>query len=217
VDGTRAVLRVLRIFAFVPFFWMLFDQKASAWVLQARTMDLKVGPYQFEPAQLQFINPALVMILIPLTTTVLYPALTRAGLPFPPLRRMVVGMFLAALSFVMIAAIEARLQTGARPSVLWQIPPYVALTLGEVLVSVSGLELAYAEAPAELKSTIQSLWHLTVFAGNLIVAVVTRLNVFTGVASFLFYASLITVAGVGLAVVAQRSGVQAAEIASASR
>ena len=44
VDGAKAVVGVLKIFAFIPFFWMLFDQKASAWVLQAKTMVLEVGP-----------------------------------------------------------------------------------------------------------------------------------------------------------------------------
>ena len=48
-----------------PFFWMLFDQKASAWVLQARSMDLSVGPWTFEASQLQFVNPALMLMLLP--------------------------------------------------------------------------------------------------------------------------------------------------------
>jgi POT family proton-dependent oligopeptide transporter len=36
IEAVRSVLRVLRVFAFIPFFWMLFDQKASTWVLQAK-------------------------------------------------------------------------------------------------------------------------------------------------------------------------------------
>ena len=34
VDGVRAVLRILIVFALVTPFWSLFDQKASTWVLQ---------------------------------------------------------------------------------------------------------------------------------------------------------------------------------------
>ena len=34
VDGVRAVLRILIVFALTTPFWSLFDQKASTWVLQ---------------------------------------------------------------------------------------------------------------------------------------------------------------------------------------
>ena len=204
VEGARAVFGVLKIFAFIPFFWMLFDQKASAWVLQARGMDLQVGPFTFEPAQLQFINPALVMLLVPLTTGLLYPALDRTRWRLTPLRRMTLGMFVGALSFVMVAAIQVALDDGNKLSVLWQIAPYIALTLAEVLISVTGLEFAYSQAPPSMKGTINACWLLTTAVANLVVAVVTRLNVFTGAASFMFYATLVTIAGIALALVARR-------------
>ena len=38
IEGVRAVLRVLVLFALVTPFWSLFDQKASTWVLQANAM-----------------------------------------------------------------------------------------------------------------------------------------------------------------------------------
>ena len=156
VEGARAVLRILRIFAFVPFFWALFDQKASAWVLQARRMDLDVGPFTFEAAQLQFINPALVMMLIPLVTGYVYPFFGRIGLRPSPLRRMTVGMFLAGLAFVLTALIEQRLDDGQKISVLWQLGPYVALTVWEILVSITGLEFAYSQAPPAMKGTVRA-------------------------------------------------------------
>src|SRR5687768_5563693 len=62
VDGVRAVLRILIVFAFTTPFWSLFDQKASTWVLQANDM---VKPGWFEPSQMQALNPLLVMLLIP--------------------------------------------------------------------------------------------------------------------------------------------------------
>ncbi|HEY0708582.1 MAG TPA: MFS transporter, partial [Polyangia bacterium] len=204
IDSVRAVLSLLKIFAFIPFFWMLFDQKGSAWVLQAMRMDLGIGPFVFEASQLQFVNPALVLILIPLCTGVIYPACARAGYALTPLRRMTIGMFLAGSSFVMVALIERQLDQGARLSVLWQLGPYVALTLGEVLVSTTGLEFAYTQAPREMKGVIQSFWLLAVSAANLVVAVIAKVNVFTGAQSFLFYAALVILAGVGLGLVSRR-------------
>lgn len=49
----------------------------------------------------------------------------------------------------------------------WQIAPYALLTLGEVLVSATGLELAYSQAPLAMKGVILSLWSLCVTVGNL--------------------------------------------------
>jgi proton-dependent oligopeptide transporter, POT family len=204
IDGAKAVIGVVKIFAFIPFFWMLFDQKASAWVLQAKTMELEVGPVTFEPSQLQFINPALMMMLLPLTTGLLYPALAKTRWALTPLRRMPLGMFLAGLSFVCVAVIQQYLDSGLKLSVLWQLVPYVLLTLGEVLVSVTGLEFAYAQAPRKMKGTIMSFFYVANAVGNLIVVIVAAMNVYAGAASFLFYAALVSLAGVGMALVARR-------------
>ena len=77
IDGVRAVLRVLVLFALVTPFWSLFDQKASTWVLQA---DAMTKPSWFQPSQMQALNPVLVMLLIPFNNLVLYPALRRLRL-----------------------------------------------------------------------------------------------------------------------------------------
>jgi POT family proton-dependent oligopeptide transporter len=54
------VLRLLIVFALIAPFWSLFDQKASTWILQA---DQMARPEWFHPAQMQALNPALVMLL----------------------------------------------------------------------------------------------------------------------------------------------------------
>ncbi|HEX5222463.1 MAG TPA: hypothetical protein VFZ59_23110 [Verrucomicrobiae bacterium] len=74
------------------------------------------------------------------------------------------GRFLAA-ACVIVAVLQQRLEGGAHLSVLWQVLPYV-LTAAEVLVLTTGLEFAFREAAAEMKSLIMSFWLLTVTAGN---------------------------------------------------
>ena len=59
-------------------------------------------------------------------------------------------------------------------SVAWQFVPYIVLTAAEVLVSTTGLEFAFREAGAEMKSLIMSFWLLTVTVGNLLVAFITK-------------------------------------------
>jgi proton-dependent oligopeptide transporter, POT family len=164
IDGVRSVLRILVVFALVTPFWSLFDQKASTWVLTAGQM---TKPDWFSPAQMQALNPALVMIIIPFNNLVLYPALRRRGIELSALRRMSIGLFFAAISWVAIGVIQLVIDGGTPMSITWQILPYALLTFGEVLVSATGLEFAYSQAPPSMKGVIMSFWLLAVTIGNL--------------------------------------------------
>lgn len=203
VDATRSVLKVLLVFAPIPFFWCLFDQKASTWVLQAKAMDPRVGDFVFQPSQMQFINPALVMVLIPLTSLVVYPALRRLGLDPTPLRRMTFGMFIAVASWVVAGLVQTRLDAKETVSILWQLGPYILLTLAEVLVSTTGLEFAYSQAPAEMKGTLMSFWNLTVAIANLAVSRLATVLPFKGAPLFFFWAGLALIGAIALAVIAR--------------
>jgi proton-dependent oligopeptide transporter, POT family len=164
VDGVRAVLRVLVLFALVTPFWSLFDQKASTWVLQA---DQMAKPAWFQSSMMQALNPALVMILIPFNNLVLYPLLERAGVKVTALRRMGAGIALAGAAWIVAGVLQLWLDAGDAVSIVWQMLPYALLTLGEVLVSATGLEFAYSQAPLAMKGTIMSFWNLSVTVGNL--------------------------------------------------
>ena len=43
---------------------------------------------------------------------------------------------------------------GAKVSMMWIVSAYIILTLGEVLVSTTGLEFAYSQAPASMKGAL---------------------------------------------------------------
>jgi POT family proton-dependent oligopeptide transporter len=169
IEGVRAVLRVLVLFALVTPFWSLFDQKASTWVLQA---DAMTKPSWFQSSQMQALNPALVMLLIPFNNLVLYPAFRRFGFEMTALRRMTAGIAFAAVSWIVVGFMQMVLDGGHAFSITWQVLPYALLTLGEVLVSATGLEFAYSQAPLSMKSAIMAFWNLSVTIGNLWVLVV---------------------------------------------
>ncbi len=203
VNGARAVLRLLGIFAAVAVFWALFDQKGSSWVLQARRMELGLWGRTIDPAQLQALNPFLIMALIPLFTWGIFPFLARRGLDLSPLKKMTVGMFLTVLSFAAAALVQLRLDAGQPPHVLWQLPQYLLLTVGEVLVSVTGLEFSYTQAPRAMRSTIMSFWMLTVFVGNFITAALNAAVRLEGAAYFWTFAGLMLLAAIGFAWIAR--------------
>jgi POT family proton-dependent oligopeptide transporter len=204
IDGVRAVFRInLLLMPTIPFFWMLFDQKASTWVVQAKSMDPQVGEFTFQASQMQFINPALVMILIPVLAAVVYPAFQRMGWELTPLRRMPLGLIIGALSYVVAGYYQVVIEGGTKLNIAWQILPYIVLTVAEILVSTTGLEFAYTQAPREMKSVVQSLWLLNSTLANVAVAIAASLNIFTGSAQFFFYAGLAALAGVGMALMAR--------------
>lgn len=169
IDGVRAVLRVLVLFALVTPFWSLFDQKASTWVLQA---DAMTKPSWFQASQMQALNPALVMVLIPFNNLVLYPALKRFGYEMTALRRMTAGIAFSGVSWIVVGLMQMVLDGGQAFSITWQVLPYALLTLGEVLVSATGLEFAYSQAPQAMKGALMAFWNLSVTIGNLWVLVV---------------------------------------------
>src|SRR5438876_9507442 len=158
VEGVKAVFRVLSIFAFIPFFWMLFDQKASTWVVQARSMNLRIGSWTFEPAQMQLVNPALVMVLIPFTAGVVYPFFKRLGWELTPLRRMPIGIALGATSFVIAGLLNVPVAAGMKISVVWQVLPSIVLTVGEILVSVTGREFEYRQELVNMNELLEMIW-----------------------------------------------------------
>ncbi len=165
IDGVRAVLRILIVFSLVTPFWSLFDQKASLWVFQGNHM---IQPGWFESSQMQVVNPALVMILLPFTSLVLFPWLDRRrGKPISALAKMSAGIALAGCAFIAVAILQLQMDGGDQLWIFWQIIPYILLTTGEILVSATGLEFAYSQAPLAMKGVIMSFWNLAVTVGNL--------------------------------------------------
>jgi POT family proton-dependent oligopeptide transporter len=199
-----AILRILAIFAPVAAFWALFFQYGSSWTLQADRMRRDVLGFQIAAGQVQTLDAALVLTLIPVFAMLVYPAVERRGVRVTPLRKMSVGMFVMVLSFVSAALVEARLLDAgaAAPHVAWQIPQYLFLAVGEVLVSVTALEFAYGEAPKRLKSVVMGLWYLTIASGSILTALVAWANRFHGVAYYAFFAALMLAAAVVFALVA---------------
>ncbi|XP_069826799.1 solute carrier family 15 member 1 [Dendropsophus ebraccatus] len=102
----KMVLKVLFLYIPLPMFWALFDQQGSRWTLQATTMDGNFGAIQIMPDQMQTVNPILIIILVPLVDIVLYPLIKKCKLNFTPLKKMTVGMFLAAMAFVVAAVVQ---------------------------------------------------------------------------------------------------------------
>jgi proton-dependent oligopeptide transporter, POT family len=179
-EGVRLVARLGVIYLFIAIFWSLFEQSTGmTWTLQAQSalMDKDLGfGMVLLPAQIQFANPLFILLLVPVFSYGMYPLLGRF-FTVTPLRKIGIGFFIAAGSFVVIAWIEHRIQNGIVTSLWWQILAYAILTAGEVLVSITALEYSYKQAPLRMKSFVMALFLLSLSAGNLLTAIITASSI----------------------------------------
>jgi POT family proton-dependent oligopeptide transporter len=141
---------------------------------------------EMNAAQLSALNPVFVMIVIPALNFLVYGPLRKRGIEIKPLQKMTAGMFLASGAFAAAALLQQAIQTAGQGNVhaLWQVIPYFIMTVAEVLVSITGLEFAYTQAPRAMKSTIMSFWLLCVTFGNLLVAFLAPLQKTIALSSF---------------------------------
>ena len=170
-EGLKAILKLLVIYVFVAFFWALYDQTGSAWVLQAEHLDRQIFGMTVLPSQVQAVNPLFILLFIPLFSYVIYPAINRVY-KLTPLRKIGMGLFVTALAFVVTAYTEQLIEAGQSPSVLWQILGFAIITAGEVMVSITALEFSYTQAPHTMKSIIMAIFFCSVSMGNVFTAAV---------------------------------------------
>lgn len=184
-EGLAALGQLLVLYAFVAMFWALYDQTGSSWVLQAQKMDRVFdlswlgltgdwAKWEVRPSQVQAVNPFLILLFIPLFSYIVYP-LAEKVITLTPLRKIGVGLAVTAGSFALCAMIQRWIDAGHAPSLLWQVLAYILITAGEVMVSITGLEFSYTQAPRTMKSFVMAIWFLAISAGNLLAAQINAL------------------------------------------
>lgn len=164
--------RLFLLFLLVTFFWAIFDQSATTWIYFAReNLDLQLFGVPVDPDQIQAFNPLFIMIFLPLITLLWRFVNVRAT------DKMLIGFILTALTMGLHALAGYLAEsTGSKQSLWWQVIAYLVLTWGEILISVTGLELAFTAAPQSMKGFITACWLLTVGIANLLInAPFTRL------------------------------------------
>lgn len=191
-EGLTIVGKLLGLYLFVAFFWSLWDQSnGNSWTIQAQSalmdkhlfgflsgipMFASLANYEMLPAQVQVVNGIFIIILVPIFTFGIYPLMGRF-FTVTPLRKIGIGFFTVAASFVIVAWIEQRIQSGHSVSMWWQITAYAVLTAAEVLVSITALEYSYKQAPLYMKSFIMALFLLSTSVGNAFTAAVNSIMI----------------------------------------
>ncbi len=183
------------LFFLVMFFWAVFDQASSTWIFFAQTyMDCTVFGWKMDPEQVQALNPILIVALLPFIT-ILWTVLDAKGFHVRPTSKMILGFLLTAacmgtMAICGYATGQAEKRDLVKDGVVvmndqgqpkqddfcpeekkvnvgWQMVAYLLITIAEILISVTGLELAFVAAPKSMKSFVTSLWLLSVGLANL--------------------------------------------------
>jgi len=97
----------------------------------------------------------------------------------------------------------AEFRLAEMPNIVWQFVGYLLLTAAEIMISITGLEFSYTQAPKKAKSLVMGLFLLAVSGGNLFTAGVNYFNAnpngttkMNDVQYFWFFAALMLAAAV---------------------
>ncbi len=187
-EGLSVIAKLAGLFLLIAMFWALYEQTGAAWVLQAQNMDRRLmawfqpvenhlvaagatfvagwSAFEVKAAQVQAVNPLLIMLMIPLFTYVIYPGVNRI-VRLTPLRKIATGMFLTVAAFAITGYAETLIVRQAQPpTIWWQLLAFLILTAAEVMVLITCLEFSYTQAPNKMKSLIMGLYLLSNALGN---------------------------------------------------
>jgi dipeptide/tripeptide permease len=157
-------------FGLMVFFWFGYEHHDSLWVFFARDYVDRTIPWVgtvVAPDQIQFLNALFVTIFVP-TLTALFRLADRDQRIFTPANRILIGFFVTASAIGLVSAAGFAAQGGLKVPLVWIAAAYIALTLGEVLVYATGLELSYTAAPKNMKSFVSACFLVTSTLGNFI-------------------------------------------------
>lgn len=170
-ENLKALGNLLILVPFAAIFWSLWQQNFSSWVIQAEKMDRHLFGKEWLPAQIQTVNPIFILVMLPLFSYAVYPVIGKV-FRLTPLRKFGIGLFVTAFAFMIVGWIQARIDAGQMPHIIWQILAFVVLTAAEVMVSVTHLEFAYTQAPKKMKSLVMCTYLGSVALGNVFTAAV---------------------------------------------
>jgi len=158
-------------------------------------MDGQIGNWEIKADQMQLLNPIFSLLLAPLFDLIVYPILTKLSILKKPLQRIVVGGVFNGISFFISGVLELYLtdenMQGSEPlHMLWQIPQYLAVVVGEVMFVVTSMDFFYTQAPESMKTTIKAAYAIAGAFGNIIIVIAAKVKLLEQSNEFFLFGSL---------------------------
>ncbi|OSS44135.1 hypothetical protein B5807_11177 [Epicoccum nigrum] len=160
VEDVRRGIKSCKMFLFFPFYFVCWIQIWNNLISQAGEMALHGTPNDL----LQNLDPIALIIFIPLLDLVVYPGLRKMKIDFDPVSRIFAGFLLASISMVYASVLQHYIYNSAPKSIhVWiQAPAYVLVALSEAFIIITGLEIAFTQAPKNLRSFVSALFWVTI-------------------------------------------------------
>jgi POT family proton-dependent oligopeptide transporter len=162
-EDWQAIGALLLLFVPVSLFWATYEQQGNTVVLWvSQYTDRHLFGVEIPVTWFQAFNPFMIFAFTP----VIVALWRRQGRREPTtVMKMAIGLFLNAASWLIMLAAAHAAGTG-QASWLWLLAFFVAITIGELYLSPTGLSLVTKVAPTSLLSMLMGLWLATSFAGN---------------------------------------------------
>jgi POT family proton-dependent oligopeptide transporter len=168
-DAATRVGLLVAIGLAVVVYRMAYEQTGNTlavWV--DASVDRHLGGWTMPATWVQSLNPLFVIAITPLLVVFWQRREARQGAA-RPLRRMAIGAFVSALSWLALAAVAHHdMALHVPTSVGWVTAFFLLFTLAELYVLPVGLGLFASLAPARFRATTIAAWFLAAFAGNLL-------------------------------------------------
>ncbi|KAH7145596.1 POT family protein [Dactylonectria estremocensis] len=160
VDDVQRGLKSCKMFLFFPFYFICWNQMWNNLISQAGQMALHGTPNDL----LQNLDPIALCIFIPFLDLILYPFFRKHKIDFDPVTRIFLGFMFASISMAYACVLQHYIYKSPPSSIhVWiQAPSYILVAFSEAFVIITGLELAFTQAPKNLRSVISALFWLTI-------------------------------------------------------
>ncbi|KUI68535.1 Peptide transporter PTR2 [Cytospora mali] len=156
-----------QIFLYIPIYQLNDGGIGAASTNLAGSMTLNGAPNDL----LSNFNALTIIVFTPVFAFGIYPLLNRFGIHFGTIKRMTIGMTIAAISGVCGGLAQlyvyrtspcgyqaSTCELGVSPvSVWWELPMIMLGAVSEILVNATSYEMAYARAPPSMKSVVFSI------------------------------------------------------------
>ncbi len=168
---------VISIFIFMLFnaiFWLSFEQAGSSINLFTDSyVDRNIGSQEVPTTWFQSINPWCIILLAPIFG-LLWTTLARRNKNISQPTKISIGLILVGLGyfFMVMAGLQAKdynpdAKTGAQAAMWLIFATYFVHTLGEIVLSPTGLSYVTKAAPKEHTSLLMGVWFISSFIANL--------------------------------------------------
>jgi POT family proton-dependent oligopeptide transporter len=157
-------------------FWLSFEQAGSSLTTFTEELtDRHLGSMVIPTPQFQSINPLLIIIFAPIAG-VIWAGLARRKKFVPQPIKIGLGLVFVGLGYVVMVLAAMRLNMGvAKVGMIYITGCYFLHTVGEIILSPTGLSYVAKTAPKKAVSSLMGIWFISSFVAGLAAGKVSSL------------------------------------------